>query len=453
MNILILALGSRGDVLPFATLGGALQRAGHRVRLVTFDFFGDLAAGAGLELIPIPGDAQGLVRQAAGGLLTASKPSLSSPLALRSTFLALKRSYGQLAASLPEQLSPDQFPDTDLVLNQLPAHLIGEDIAEALSQRRGKKIPWAVLSVIPLARSRYRPLMGFQAMPFKGRFAGAYNWNTYRLGEQIGWQLFRKSVNRWRKTQGLSPQPFFGCFEAYQRGSPSDRPTVIQGFSPLVVPRLPDWGANIHTTGWWFPADTRWADPGSTLAGASQSGLSNPRLEHFLNSGEPPVFIGLGSMPVPDPLSASQLFCRAAHLAGVRLVLHTGWADLPALPEQEHVLQIGYTPYAWLFPHMRLVVHHGGSGTTGYALASGVPSLVLPFAFDQFFWGQRTAELGVGPLPIPFSHLTAEKLAAAITQVLKNPEMVQRAIALSAKLRAENGVQQAVKIVENIHSA
>lgn len=450
MNILILALGSRGDVLPFATLGGALQRLGHRVRLVTFDFFQDLAANNGIELIPIPGDAQGLVRQAADGLLTASKPSLSSPLALRRTFLALKRSYGQLAASLPERLSPDHFPDTDLVLNQLPAHLFGEDIAEALSLRRGKVIPWAVLSVIPMARSHYAPLMGFQKIPFNGRLAGAYHWNTYRLGEQIGWQLFRRAVNRWRKSQGLSPQPFFGRFEAYQRGSSTERPTVIQGFSPLVVPRLPDWDSNIHTTGWWWPEDTRWADPSSTHPGSPQPGFSNPSLEHFLQTGEPPVFIGLGSMPVPDPIAASRIFSQAAQMAGVRLVLHTGWAELPGMPEGENVFQIGFTPYAWLFPRMRLVVHHGGSGTTGYALASGVPSLVLPFAFDQFFWGQRTAELGAGPHPIPFARLSAEKLAAAISQVLNTPGMAAQAKTLSEKLRAENGLHKAVEIVESI---
>jgi sterol 3beta-glucosyltransferase len=450
MNILILALGSRGDVLPFATLGGALQHAGHRVRLVTFDFFGDLAALNGIELIPIPGDAQGFIRQAADGLLTAAKPSLGNPLTYTRTFLALKRSYGQLAASLPDLLSPGRFPDIDLVLNQLPAHLFGDDIAEALSQRRGKRIPWAILSVIPMARSHYAPLMGFQKMPFTGPLARLYHWNTYRLGEQIGWQLFRRAVNRWRKAQGLSPQPFLGRFEAYQRGDDADRPAVIQGFSPWVVPRLPDWGANIYTTGWWWPADTRWADPSSTQADQPPPGFSNPNLEQFLHAGEPPVFIGLGSMPVPDPIAASRLFCQAAQLAGVRLVLHTGWADLPGLPEGENVIQIGYTPYAWLFPQVRLVVHHGGSGTTGYALASGVPSLVLPFVFDQFYWGQRTAELGAGPSPIPFARLTAEKLAAAISQVLKDPGMAAQAKTLSEKLRAENGLRKAVEIVESI---
>jgi sterol 3beta-glucosyltransferase len=450
MNILILALGSRGDVLPYASLGEALRLSGHRVRIVTFQFYQDLVDKAGLEIIPIPGDALGILQQAADGLLTASKPSLANPLELARTWKALRRSYGQLANSLPEQLSLDHFPDTDLVLNQLPAYLFGEDIAQALSQRRGKRIPWGILSVIPLARSHFRPLMGFQKLPLRGRLASAYNWNTYRLGEQVGWQLFRTAVNRWRKAQDLPAQPFFGRFEALQRGSLAERPAIIQGFSPLVVPRLPDWEANIYTTGWWWPADTAWAAPSPSRIATPPPGFSNPALEHFLQSGEPPIFIGMGSMPLPDPAAASQLFCQAAELAGARLVLHTGWANLPNTNPSEKILHIHFAPYAWLFPHMRLVVHHGGSGTTGYALAAGVPSLVLPFTFDQFFWGSRTAELGVGPLALPFARLTAEKLAAAISQALTDPTMQQKAQALSEKLRSENGLRKAVEIVESI---
>ncbi len=450
MNILILALGSRGDVLPYASLGEALRHSGHRVRMVTFAFFQDLVDQAGLEMIPIPGDAQGILKQAAEGLLTASKPSLANPLELVRTGLALKRSYGQLAESLPKQLALDDFPDTDLVLTQLPAYLFGEDIAEALSKSRGKKIPWGILSVIPMARSRYQALMGFQELPFHGPLSRTYNWNTYRLGEQVGWQLFRASVNRWRKAQGLPVQPFFGRFDAMYHVRADERPTVIQGFSPLVVPPLPDWEANIHTTGWWWPEGTTWASPAPFKITVPPPGYSNPALEHFLQSGPPPIFIGMGSMPLPDPASASQLFYQAAVQAGVRLVLHSGWANLPNRNTSENVIFIDYAPYAWLFPHMRLVVYHGGSGTTGYALASGVPSLVLPFTFDQFFWGRRTTELGVGPQAIPFARLTAEKLAAAISQALEDRLMQQNAKALAEKLRGENGLQKAVKIVESI---
>jgi sterol 3beta-glucosyltransferase len=455
MNILILALGSRGDVLPFVTLAGALQGAGHRVRVVTFEFFRELVEASGVEPLPVAGDAEGLLRQAADGLLDAGAPTLANPLALRRTFRALQRSYGQLAHQLPGVLSDPRLLDTDLVLNQLPAYLFGEDLAEILSRRTGRRIPWAILSVIPLSRTVHRPLLGFAGLPgwLPERLRQAYNLGTYRVGEQIGWQMFRRAINVWRIKQGIRPQPFWGRYEANFNaplpGVPDRRPHIICGFSEQVAPRPPDWDAQIHLTGWWWPDSLHWLDPQSPTALPAPH--ANPALEQFLGRGAPPVFIGLGSMPVPDPAQASALFIEAARLAGARLLLHAGWAGL-AIPEHfsEHVFAITYAPYNWLFPQMSLVIHHGGSGTTGYALAAGVPSMVLPFAFDQFYWGARSAELGVGPAPIPFAHLTAPALAAAIRQAQASATFRPAAAALAARLRAEDGVRQAVQLIERL---
>jgi sterol 3beta-glucosyltransferase len=452
MNILILALGSRGDVLPYVTLAGALQQAGHKVRMVTFDFFGEMVASAGVELLSVQGDAEGLLRQAADGMLDTSSPSLANPFYLARVFRALQRSYGQLSRNLPDVLMDECILDTDLVLNQLPAHLFGEDLAEMLSRRVQRRIPWAILSVIPLARTVHQPLFGFQNLPdwMPVRIQHFYNLLTYRLGEQIGWQMFRHAVNAWRRAQGMPPQGFWGRYEAFSTppapGEPDNRPQILCGFSEQVVPRAADWGTKVHITGWWWPKNLHWFDP--QLPAPPPAFYANPALEEFIRSGSPPVFIGLGSMPVSDPAQASALFIEAARLAGARLLLHSGWAGLSIPSSQaDTIFPISYMPYDWLFPQMSLVIHHGGSGTTGYALASGVPSMVLPFAFDQFFWGRRTAELGVGPAPIPFARLTAPALAAAIRQVQQSVHFSLAAANLAVRLRAENGIQKAMDCI------
>ena len=95
-------------------------------------------------------------------------------------------------------------------------------------------------------------------------------------------------------------------------------------------------------------------------------------------------------------------------------------------------------------------MHHGGSGTTGFGVRAGVPSLVVPFVFDQFYWGRRLAELGVGPAPIPFKRLTAERLAGAIGRMVTDKEMRRRAAALGTKVRAEDGLAAAVAVLEQI---
>jgi len=233
MRITILALGSRGDVQPFVPLGKALLDAGHGVRVATFEAFASMIIEAGLDFHPVHGDAHVLLNTAAEGDLLTRR---SNPVQV---VRALRRSYGTLANSLPRDLAG--LHDTDLVLNQLPAHLFGGDLAEYLD------IPWAIVAVIPLVRTRFRPLVGF---PNAFSFIPGYNMLTYRLGEQLGWQLFRRAVNRLRtRTWGLSALPFWGAYEAIHR----QRIPFICGFSAHIVPRPPDWGNHVHLTGWWYP--------------------------------------------------------------------------------------------------------------------------------------------------------------------------------------------------------
>ena len=105
-------------------------------------------------------------------------------------------------------------------------------------------------------------------------------------------------------------------------------------------------------------------------------------------------------------------------------------------------------PHGWLFPQVAAVVHHGGAGTTAAGLRAGKPTLCVPFiSLDQGFWGWRVADLGVGLPPIPSNRLTAEKLAQPISTAVSDPTMRQRAAELGAKIRAEDGVGQAVAVL------
>lgn len=415
MHITILALGSRGDVQPFVPLGKALQESGHRVRVATFGEFASMIKEPGLEFAEIRGDARQLLNTAVEANLLTKR---INPLR---TIQAIRRSYGKLAKSLPHDIA--ELEDTDLILNQLPAHLFGGDLAEHLG------VPWAIVAVIPLVRTHYRPLIGFPTM--LSRIPG-YNLLTYLLGEQLGWQLFRQAVDRLRTERWNLPSvPFLGPYETiYRRRTP-----FICGFSAHVVPRPLDWGSNVHLTGWWYPDDPRWQPPAD--------------LQRFIESGSRPVFIGFGSMPISNPSSVAALIVEAVQLSGQRAVLHSGWAELGgALPSE--VFRIDYVPFSWLFPRMAAVVHHGGSGTSGIGFRSGIPSVIVPFGFDQFYWGARAAEMGVGPKPLPYRQLTAERLASAIHVAVSDRGMRDRAADLGRKLMTENGVHHAVEIIQKL---
>jgi hypothetical protein len=93
-----------------------------------------------------------------------------------------------------------------------------------------------------------------------------------------------------------------------------------------------------------------------------------------------------------------------------------------------------------LFPRCRAVCHHGGAGTTAAGLHAGLPTVVVPFFGDQFFWGRVIADAGAGPEPVPASEITSETLAAAFAQAL-TPEALAKAKRLGARVRERDGVQ------------
>ena len=225
----------------------------------------------------------------------------------------------------------------------------------------------------------------------------------------------------------------FGPFRELLR----KRVPILSGYSQHVLPRPADCDALNHVTGFWFldpPAD--WEPPAD--------------LVDFIGAGEPPVYIGFGSMGNRNPEQTTRLVLEALTLSGQRGILASGWGGLSQTDLPSTVHMVKSVPHSWLFPQIAAVVHHGGAGTTAAGLRAGVPSILTPFFGDQPFWGKRVAELGVGTAPISRKRLTAEKLAQVITQAVSDIGMRQRAADLGNNIRAEDGAKQAASLIRQL---
>ena len=257
-----------------------------------------------------------------------------------------------------------------------------------------------------------------------------YNRLTYKLEDWAFWHFIRPVINHWREhileLPAYKTNPF-SSREWQQRH-------FLYGFSPHVIPKAPDWGDNIHITGYWFlPMAENWHPP--------------DQLVDFLQSGSPPVYIGFGSMVHRDAEEITEIVLKALKMTNRRGVLSAGWGGLSDSDLPEDVIKIDYAPHDWLFPKMAAVVHHGGAGTTAAGFRAGAPSVIVSFFGDQPLWGWRAAELGVGPSPIPYKKLTAKRLAKAIEFAVSDKGVKMRAEKLGKTIRAERGVDNAEKIL------
>jgi UDP:flavonoid glycosyltransferase YjiC (YdhE family) len=218
---------------------------------------------------------------------------------------------------------------------------------------------------------------------------------------------------------------------------------VLHGYSRAVLPQPPEWTEkNLHVTGYWHLDALEGWEPSRELL-------------EFLEAGEPPVYVGFGSMDGGGEEGLTSLIVKALSVAGHRGILLSGWGGVgmdsrgqrsPGLPD--NVLVVDEVPHSWLLPRVAAAVHHGGAGTTAASLRAGISTVIVPFFADQKFWGARIADLGVGPAPIPRGRLSVSNLAAAIGQATSDREMISRAQRLGRTLRSEDGVGAAVEYIE-----
>jgi UDP:flavonoid glycosyltransferase YjiC (YdhE family) len=208
-------------------------------------------------------------------------------------------------------------------------------------------------------------------------------------------------------------------------------PTFIAA-SPEVIPPPSDYPSHVHVTGFLF-------------LDQSADWTPDPNLSNFLDAGEPPVYIGFGSMTGHASEDAALLIDA---LDGRRAVISQGWSDMHSSNLPDSVYLLKSAPHDWLFPRMSAVVHHGGAGTLAASLRAGVPILVIPHLADQFYFGRRVHELGAGPKPIPRRKLNAPLLKSALDDLLETETFHSESERLGRKIQKEDGVTNIVRVIE-----
>ncbi len=215
------------------------------------------------------------------------------------------------------------------------------------------------------------------------------------------------------------------------------RVPTLYGFSPSVVPKPPEWGDHVTVAGYWFLDQAPGYQP-------------PPDLAAFIEAGPPPVAIGYGSMGDRDPETLTGISIEALRLAGQRGVLVSGWAGLKKEDLPDHVAAIEAIPHEWLFPRMAAAVHHAGPMTLAVALRAGIPGVSVPFFFDQLWWADRAAALGIGPKAVPRRTLTAESLAQAIDRAVTDDRIRKTVAEIGEQVRDEDGIATAVEAVARV---
>ncbi|WP_328346949.1 glycosyltransferase [Micromonospora sp. NBC_00421] len=421
MRVLILTLGTRGDVQPFLPLARELHGRGHEAVVAAPQRFAALAAAHTVPFVALDDgpmrvlDAGSAVGDVADGGLRAKA--------------ALMRRLPEMFGRVLDDCWQAASGGADLIVHNGQV-IAGQHVAEKLG----------VPAVLALPLPMYVPTREFPwpGQEFPDLLPRALNRATY-AGMRAPALVFGRTVDRWRDTLGLPRRR--------DRHDPTRRPDgspapVLHAISPAVLPRPADWPATAQVTGYWFAEPT---DPAT-------GGLS-AHARSLLDGPVPPVFVGFGSMAGRSPAATTRIVLDALDIAGLPGIVAGGWGGLQPFTSDRHAFVTGEVNHEAAFARCAVIVHHGGAGTTAAVARAGRPQVICPFVADQPFWGRRMQRLGVASAPISQKRLDARSLAVAIRHAAQDGGLAGTARRLGERIRAEDGVTVAVDALEQVAAA
>src|SRR3954471_23611689 len=404
MRIAIVTTGTTGDVLPYIALGRRLLAAGHEVWLCSADKYAAEAKARGLPFVPCWPWSDERQRERIEALLAEPDP-------VRHLDIMYGRARKDIVAALPAVV--DATSRAELIVSHSLA--FG---GYAAARRHGTPLVTGHLfdGIIPSA-----------AMSPFGVNLGPLN--------RALWTMVGRTVRQ--KTDPVFNEALASVELPPKRdvlfSASHSRLLNLVATSPAICRLSPLTDRPYQLTGSWFDDDETGADPA---------------LAAFVEAGPPPVVIGFGSMRGID---AREWTRRVVEGVGQRrAVLQMGWANLGDVELPPNIFRAGAVPHRWLFPRASAVIHHGGAGTTAAVMRAGVPSAVVSFLGDQPTWGKRIARLGVGTPAVRFSRFSASWLDRTLQRLTSDSQMKARAAELGARIRAEDGVGEAVAAIERL---
>jgi sterol 3beta-glucosyltransferase len=395
MKMMLLTAGTRGDVEPFFALARAAGARGHEVRTAIPENSG--ADTAGLDTVSLRMDFAQLV----------SDQGVSPRAAARTFKTVIRPAVGRLLSAAVEHIvafAPDVVVYHPKVLS-----------APAAAQRLG--IPSVLVETVPALT----PTREFPSPIIPAASLGPLNRFSY-LPARVATLMFRREL-----------QAALDLLPPGRAPATGTRATLIP-VSPHLLPRPADWPASVHLTGHWA------AEPAALEI--------DDELKAFLAGGDF-VYAGFGSMKAGDSRERGAAVIEAARRNGLRALVATGWGgiEVPPAAMGGDVLVRESVAHHMVLPRAAATIHHGGAGTVHAVARAGIPSVVVPFIADQPFWGALLHRRGLGPQPVPYRKLTADRLARALGEAGSCRIQAARTGEL---VRAEDGTAVAVGVLESL---
>ncbi len=407
MVITAVAVGTRGDVNPLAELGEEMIKRGHEFRILTSEAFRPLIESKGVTFLKLDTDADHVMQY----LVAEYKTSIDF---MKGMFKLKKENPGFMEQTV------SAIRGSDLVM-------YGTCGAFAYHAAELLKITCARVFYSPMDPTRQYSLYSDEYDSEK--VLKSYN----GLPEGMNLMTMR-ALNKWRRENGL---PKWRIKSTYREMN-GRRLLTFYPTSRVLMRPDPTWGEHIHVTGYWYHPD----EIGSEYQPQRD-------LLDFLNSGEKPIFVAFGKAESEELAELQIRVLQTLKEMGIRAIIQADQIPKSDRVNTEQLYFIGDVPYSYIFGKVRAVVHHGGNTTNGLGLRAGLPTLVIPLALDQYFYGRMDHRIGAGPAPLYIRKrlCSVDEIKASLNDLVSG-KYDKGAHEASKSILKENGVIEAADAIE-----
>jgi sterol 3beta-glucosyltransferase len=320
----------------------------------------------------------------------------------------------------------------------LVASLLAMPWVHSIAEKTGKR--WTIVQLnLPATRTKAFPLAAMDTFDFP-----AYNLFTYHLFELFYWKSNKKGINDFRKTLGL-PELKTPILKKIA----DEKILNLYCFSSALRARPGDWPAEVDITGFLFlPKEKRETGQQDDIPVELLRWMED--IQRLQESRSAPIYIGFGSIPIPDPELFKNILNELLNTTTHRFIFCRGWSMPMDLPKHPRLFQIEGVNHEWLLPRCRAAIIHGGVGTTAAALRAKIPLIIISIIADQPWWGKIIEHKGAG-VHIPFRKLTKRKLLSAIADT-ENLLVRRQAVRLGDQINQKGGLKKTVDALEKYFS-
>jgi sterol 3beta-glucosyltransferase len=416
MHYGIIAIGSRGDVQPFVALALGLMDRGHHVTLMAHENFKAFVEGYQIGFHPLPGSVEDMLYSPKGRKV------------LRSGNMLVFMHFVNKEVSKNQDRVNEALLTGAEKADVFVTSVLGMIWIDAIAARFGK--PYATVQLsFPTTPTVEFPcvLLDFLNFPLYNRF-------TYRVFDFLYTRDNIKRLNSFRQSLGLPKAKGL-----LLKNTGAGKNPQLYAVSESFLPRPADWEERSQITGFiYLPPKRREQNP--------LDGEIPAELIRWLEAGEKPVYIGFGSIPVPDPPRLIRVLRELLTETAYRFLFCQGWSKIVGLPVHPQLFAVPTANHDWLFPRCRAVITHGGIGTVAAALRAKTPLIVASIFADQPWWGKRVESSGLG-VHVPFKEFSNEKLLAAIRKT-ESAAIQHRITEVGERMSHEDGLQKTIAALE-----